>query len=38
MSTDPRDPILNVIETLADRYLKGKVKAVKLAMMSLLSG
>ncbi len=38
MSTDPRDPILNVIETLADRYLKGKVKAVKLAMISLLSG
>ncbi len=38
MSNDPRLPILNVIETLADRYLKGKVKAVKLAMMSLLSG
>lgn len=38
MSNDPRDPVLNVIETLADRYLKGKVKAVKLAMMSLLSG
>ncbi len=38
MSNDPRLPILNVIETLADRYLKGKVKAVKLAMISLLSG
>jgi len=38
MSNDPRLPILNVIDTLSDRYLKGKVKAVKLAMMSLLSG
>ena len=38
MSNDPRLPILNVIDTLADRYLKGKVKAVKLAMMTLLSG
>ena len=38
MSVDPRLPILNVIETLAERYLKGKVKTVKLAMMTLLSG
>jgi MoxR-like ATPase len=38
MSNDPRIPVLNVIETLADQYLKGKVKAVKLAMISLLSG
>ncbi|MGW8313674.1 MAG: AAA family ATPase [Desulfuromonadales bacterium] len=38
MSNDPRLPILNVIETLSDRYLKGKVKALKLAMMTLLSG
>lgn len=38
MSSDPRQPILNVIDTLAERYLKGKVKAVKLAMISLLSG
>ena len=38
MSNDPRIPVLNVIETLSDQYLKGKVKAVKLAMMSLLSG
>jgi len=38
MSVDPRLPVLNVIETLADRYLKGKVKTVKLAMMTLLSG
>ncbi|MDH3454090.1 MAG: AAA family ATPase, partial [Desulfuromonadales bacterium] len=38
MSNDPRLPVLNVIETLAERYLKGKVKAVKLAMLTLLSG
>ncbi len=38
MSTDPRTPILNVIDTLAERYLKGKVQAIKLAMMTLLSG
>ena len=38
MTTDPRDPILHVIDTLSERYLKGKVRAVKLAMMSLLSG
>jgi MoxR-like ATPase len=38
MSNDPRQPILNVIETLAERYLKGKVKTIKLAMISLLSG
>ena len=38
MSNDPRIPVLNVIETLAERYLKGKVKAVKLAMLTLLSG
>ncbi len=38
MPSDPRTPILNVIETLADQHLKGKVKAIKLAMMSLLSG
>ena len=38
MSNDPRLPVLNVIDTLADHYLKGKVQAVKLAMMSLLSG
>jgi MoxR-like ATPase len=38
MNTDPRAPILNVIETLAGRYLKGKIKAVKLAMVTLLSG
>ena len=38
MSNDPRIPILNVIETLSDQYLQGKVKAVKLAMMALLSG
>ncbi len=38
MANDPREPILNVIDTLSERYLKGKVRAVKLAMMSLLSG
>ena len=38
MNNDPRAPILNVIETLTERYLKGKVKAVKLAMTTLLSG
>ena len=38
MSNDPRTPILNVIEILSDQYLQGKVKAIKLAMMSLLSG
>jgi len=38
MSSDPRIAVLNVIETLSDQYLQGKVKAVKLAMMALLSG
>lgn len=38
MSADPRLPILSVIETLAEKHLKGKVRAVKLAMMTLLSG
>ncbi len=38
MSNDPRLPVLKVIDILANQYLKGKVKAVKLAMMSLLSG
>ncbi len=38
MPNDSRIPILNVIETLSNQYLQGKVKAVKLAMMALLSG
>ena len=38
MTNDSRIPILNVIETLSTQYLQGKVKAVKLAMMALLSG
>ena len=38
MSNNPRTAVLNVIETLSDQYLQGKVKAVKLAMMALLSG
>jgi MoxR-like ATPase len=33
-----RDEILNVIETLSTRYLKGKVHAVRLAVIALLSG
>lgn len=38
MANDSRIPILNVIETLSDQYLQGKVRAVKLAMVALLSG
>lgn len=33
-----RDEMLNVIDTLATRYLKGKVHAVRLAVIALLSG
>ena len=33
-----REPVIRVIDTLADRYLKGKIQAVKLAMTSLLAG
>ena len=33
-----RDEMLNVIDTLATRYLKGKVRAVRLAVIALLSG
>jgi MoxR-like ATPase len=33
-----RDEMLNAIDTLAARYLKGKVRAVRLAMIALLSG
>lgn len=38
MADDHRAPVLRVIDSLADRYLKGKIQAVKLAMTSLLAG
>jgi MoxR-like ATPase len=38
MTLARRDEILNVIETLSSRYLKGKVRAVRLAMTALLTG
>jgi MoxR-like ATPase len=38
MADSPRTPVIRVIDTLADRYLKGKIQAVKLAVTSLLAG
>ena len=38
MTLAKRDEILNVIETLSTRYLKGKVRAVRLSVIALLSG
>jgi MoxR-like ATPase len=38
MADNSRAPVIRVIDTLADRYLKGKIKAVKLAVTSLLAG
>ncbi|MBP1751691.1 MAG: MoxR family ATPase [Geobacteraceae bacterium] len=38
MNLPKRDEILHVIETLASRYLRGKIRAVKLSMIALLSG
>ena len=38
MVDNPRAPVIRVIDTLADRYLKGKIQAVKLAVTSLLAG
>ncbi|HKZ16557.1 MAG TPA: MoxR family ATPase [Geobacteraceae bacterium] len=38
MTLAKRDEILHVIDTLASRYLRGKIKAVKLSMIALLSG
>jgi len=38
MPDDPRTPVLHVIDNLAENYLKGKIQAVKLAMITLLSG
>lgn len=35
---DPRSSIHQVIDTLAEHFLKGKIKTIKLAMISLLSG
>ena len=38
MSLSKRDEMLHVIETLTTRYLRGKVRAVKLSMIALLTG
>lgn len=38
MDLPQRDAMLNVIDTLATTYLKGKVKALRLAVIALLSG
>ncbi len=38
MTEHPRTAILTAIDTLANDYLQGKVKAIKLAMICLLSG
>lgn len=38
MSLPKRDEMLNVIETLTTRYLRGKVRAVKLSLIALLTG
>jgi MoxR-like ATPase len=38
MKLPQRDAILQVVETLSGRYLQGKVRAVKLSMVALLSG
>ena len=38
MASDSRRSIHNVIDTLAEHYLKGKVKTIKLAMTTLLAG
>ena len=38
MTDDPRAPVIRVIDTLVERYLQGKIQAVKLAMTSLLAG
>jgi len=38
MTLARREEILNVIETLSIRYLKGKVRAVRLSVIALLSG
>lgn len=38
MDLPQRQLILSVIETLSSRYLQGKVRAIKLSMVALLSG
>lgn len=38
MNLPKRDKMLNVIDTLATHYLKGKVRAVRLSVIALLSG
>jgi MoxR-like ATPase len=38
MADSSRAPVIRVIDILTDRYLKGKIQAVKLAMTSLLAG
>lgn len=38
MVEDPRIPVVRVIDLLVDRYLKGKIQAVKLAISSILAG
>jgi MoxR-like ATPase len=38
MALARREEILNVIETLSTRYLKGKIRAVRLAFTALLTG
>src|SRR5512136_3140639 len=38
MNLAKRDEMLNVIEVLSSRYLKGKVRAVRLSMIALLTG
>lgn len=38
MNLAKRDEILNVIDTLSTRYLKGKVRAVRLSVIALLTG
>src|SRR6056297_3244937 len=38
MTEHPRANVLRVINTLAEDYLQGKVKAIKLALIALLSG
>lgn len=38
MNLAKREEMLNVIETLSTRYLKGKVRAVRLSVIALLTG
>ena len=38
MTLAKREEILNVIDTLSTRYLKGKVRALRLSVIALLTG